>query len=123
GFLPSNTVPNPQADIKAITTQSGVTLAGPLVSPPPSKKVDREPETITYQVLNGSTNNVLPLVVQPSPAFTISFSKMPEVTKDTIQSSTKNIQPPVAQTQVPIDEPVVAPKPKPTIPYPSTEAP
>ncbi|GJZ07844.1 reverse transcriptase domain-containing protein [Tanacetum coccineum] len=43
----------------------------------------------------------------------------PEVTKDTVQPSTKNIQPPVVQTQVLIDEPVVAPKPKPTIPYPS----
>nr|GEU44551.1 reverse transcriptase domain-containing protein [Tanacetum cinerariifolium] len=81
------------ADLKAITTRSGVTLAGPSVSLPPSKEVDREPETITDQV--------------------------PEVTKDTIQPSTKNIQPPVAQTQVPINEPIVAPKPKPTIPYPS----
>nr|GEU78178.1 reverse transcriptase domain-containing protein [Tanacetum cinerariifolium] len=45
--------------------------------------------------------------------------RVPEVTKDTVQPSTKNIQPPVVQTQVPIDEPVVAPKPKPTIPYPS----
>ncbi|GKB34912.1 reverse transcriptase domain-containing protein [Tanacetum coccineum] len=43
----------------------------------------------------------------------------PEVTKDTVQPSTKNIQPPVVQIQAPIDEPVVAPKPKPTIPYPS----
>nr|GEX19158.1 reverse transcriptase domain-containing protein [Tanacetum cinerariifolium] len=125
GSLPSNTVPNPRADLKAITTRSGVTLAGPSVSPPPSMEVDREPETITDQVLTGSTNNVLPLVVHPSPASTstsstpISFSKMPEVTKDTVQPSTENIQPPVAQTQVPIDEHVVSPKPKPTIPYPS----
>nr|GFA10679.1 reverse transcriptase domain-containing protein [Tanacetum cinerariifolium] len=43
--------------------------------------------------------------------------RMPEVTKDTVQPSIENIQPPVAQTQVPI-EPVVAPKPKSTIPYP-----
>ncbi|GKC13408.1 hypothetical protein Tco_1010190 [Tanacetum coccineum] len=43
----------------------------------------------------------------------------PEVTKDTVLPSTKNIQPPVVQTQIQIDEPVVAPKPKPTIPYPS----
>nr|GEU59924.1 reverse transcriptase domain-containing protein [Tanacetum cinerariifolium] len=125
GSLPSNTVPNPKKDLKAITTRSGVTLAGPSVSspPPPSKEVDREPETITDQVLTGSTNNVPPLVVQPSPASTfstpISFPKMPEVTKDTVQPSTENIQPPVAQTQVLLDEPVVAPKPKPTIPYPS----
>nr|GEX71832.1 reverse transcriptase domain-containing protein [Tanacetum cinerariifolium] len=75
------------------------------------------------QVLTESTNNVPPLVVQPSLASTsstsISSSKMPEVTKDMVQLSIKNIQPPVAQTQVPIVEPVVAPKPKPTIPYPS----
>ncbi|GJS85984.1 reverse transcriptase domain-containing protein [Tanacetum coccineum] len=43
----------------------------------------------------------------------------PEVTKDTVQPSTENIQPPVVQTQAPIVEPVVAPKPKPFIPYPS----
>nr|GEY11858.1 reverse transcriptase domain-containing protein [Tanacetum cinerariifolium] len=70
-------------DLRAITTRSGVTLAGPSVSPSPlSKEVDQEPETITYQVLTGSTNNVPPLVVQPSPAstsfFTISSSKMLE---------------------------------------------
>nr|GEZ19912.1 reverse transcriptase domain-containing protein [Tanacetum cinerariifolium] len=50
---------------------------------------------------------------------TISSSKMPEVTKDMVQPSTENIQPSVAQTQNLIYEPVVAPKPKPTIPYPS----
>nr|GEU65503.1 reverse transcriptase domain-containing protein [Tanacetum cinerariifolium] len=87
GSLPSNTVPNHREDLKAITTHSGVTLAGPSVSP--SKEVDREPETITNHVLTRSTNNVPPLVVQPSPASTfstpISFPKMPEVTKDTVQ--------------------------------------
>nr|GEY18649.1 hypothetical protein [Tanacetum cinerariifolium] len=98
GLLPSNTVPNPWEDLKVITTRSGVTLAGPLVSPFSSSK-------------------------EPSPASTsfstISSSKMPEVTKDMVQASTENIQPPVAQTQILIYEPVVAPKPKPTIPYPS----
>ncbi|GKA08248.1 reverse transcriptase domain-containing protein [Tanacetum coccineum] len=44
----------------------------------------------------------------------------PEVTKDTVQPSTEKIQPPVAQTQTQIDEPVIAPKAKPTIPYPSS---
>nr|GFA15864.1 reverse transcriptase domain-containing protein [Tanacetum cinerariifolium] len=47
------------------------------------------------------------------------MERVPEVTKDTVQPSTKNIQPRVVQTPVPIDEPVVAPKPKLTIPYPS----
>ncbi|GJZ19056.1 reverse transcriptase domain-containing protein [Tanacetum coccineum] len=41
----------------------------------------------------------------------------PEVTKDTVHPSTENIQPLEVQTQ--IDEPVVAPKTKLTIPYPS----
>nr|GEY81643.1 reverse transcriptase domain-containing protein [Tanacetum cinerariifolium] len=45
--------------------------------------------------------------------------RVSEVTKDTVQPSTENIQPLIVQTQVPIDAPVVAPKPKPTIPYPS----
>ncbi|GKA36496.1 reverse transcriptase domain-containing protein [Tanacetum coccineum] len=72
GVLPSNTVPNPREDLKAITTRSGVTLVGPSVPPPlsSSKEVDREPETITDPVLTESTTSVPPLVVQPSPAST-----------------------------------------------------
>ncbi|GKD86007.1 hypothetical protein Tco_1357161 [Tanacetum coccineum] len=54
--------------MKAITTRSGATLAGPSVPPPsPTKEVDREPETKTDQELTESTNNVPPLVVHPSP--------------------------------------------------------
>ncbi|GJW84492.1 reverse transcriptase domain-containing protein [Tanacetum coccineum] len=56
--------------------------------------------------------------VSPSPS---SLPKVvehePEVTKNTVHPSTENIQPPEVQTQ--IDEPVVAPKIKLTIPYPS----
>ncbi|GKF41850.1 hypothetical protein Tco_0125192, partial [Tanacetum coccineum] len=43
----------------------------------------------------------------------------PEVTKDTVQPSTENIQPPVVQTNNQSGEPVVASKTKPTLPYPS----
>ncbi|GJY27479.1 reverse transcriptase domain-containing protein [Tanacetum coccineum] len=43
----------------------------------------------------------------------------PKVTKDTVLPSTENIQPSIVQIQAPIDEPVVAPKLKPSIPYPS----
>ncbi|GKD98164.1 reverse transcriptase domain-containing protein [Tanacetum coccineum] len=39
----------------------------------------------------------------------------PEVTKDTVQPMPEDVQPPVVQ----IDEPVVAPMTKPTLPYPS----
>nr|GEW98523.1 DNA-directed DNA polymerase [Tanacetum cinerariifolium] len=38
GSLPSNTVLNPREDLKVITTRSGVTLAGPSVSPFSSSK-------------------------------------------------------------------------------------
>ncbi|GJZ19326.1 reverse transcriptase domain-containing protein [Tanacetum coccineum] len=69
GVLPSNTVPNPREDLKAITTRSGVTLAGPSVPPPPlssSKEVDREPDPI----LTESTTSVPPPIIQPSPTST-----------------------------------------------------
>nr|GEU32887.1 reverse transcriptase domain-containing protein [Tanacetum cinerariifolium] len=45
--------------------------------------------------------------------------RISEVTKDTVQPSIENIQPSVVQTHVPIDEPIVSPKLKPTIHYPS----
>nr|GEV66050.1 DNA-directed DNA polymerase [Tanacetum cinerariifolium] len=60
-----------------------------------------------------------PPIPPPTSSLPKEVERVPEVTKDMVQPSTKNIQPPVAQTQVPIDEPVVAPKPKPTIPYPN----
>ncbi|GJW61938.1 hypothetical protein Tco_0111273 [Tanacetum coccineum] len=82
GSLPSNTVANPRGDLKAITTQSGISYDGPQIPPLP-KVVEREPE----------------------------------VTKDMVQPSTENIQPLVVQIQAPNDELVVAPKPKPSIPY------
>ncbi|GKA76046.1 reverse transcriptase domain-containing protein [Tanacetum coccineum] len=88
GSLPSNTVPNPRGDLKAITTRSGISYDGPPIPPPFSP---------------------LPKVVEQEP----------KVTKDTVQPSTDNIQPPVVQSQVPIYEPVLTPKLKPSIPYPS----
>nr|GFC08000.1 hypothetical protein [Tanacetum cinerariifolium] len=71
GVLPSNTIPNSQEDIKVITILSGMTLAGPSVPSPPfssSKEVERDPETITDQVLIESTTRVPPPVVHSSPA-------------------------------------------------------
>nr|GEX97306.1 hypothetical protein [Tanacetum cinerariifolium] len=52
GVLPSNTIPNPQEDIKVIITQSGMILARPSVLSSPSsssKEVERYPKTITDQ--------------------------------------------------------------------------
>ncbi|GJX43065.1 reverse transcriptase domain-containing protein [Tanacetum coccineum] len=47
------------------------------------------------------------------------FGTEPEVTKIRCNQSNDNIYPLLVQIQAPIDEPVVAPKPKPSIPYPS----
>ncbi|GKD86343.1 hypothetical protein Tco_1357497 [Tanacetum coccineum] len=60
-----------------------------------------------------------PPIPPPSSSLPKVVEREPKVTKDTVQPSTENIQPPVVQIQDPIDEPVVAPKPKPSIPYPS----
>ncbi|GJY49553.1 reverse transcriptase domain-containing protein [Tanacetum coccineum] len=76
GALPSNTIPNPREEIKAITTRSGNVLAGPSVPLPPlsssSKEVERDPKTITDQAHISSpecTTRVPPLVIQLSPIF------------------------------------------------------
>ncbi|GKC19505.1 hypothetical protein Tco_1021655 [Tanacetum coccineum] len=55
----------------------------------------------------------------PIPPLPKVVEREPDVTKDTVQPSTKNIQPPVVQIQAPIDEPVVASKTKLFIRYPS----
>nr|GEU85169.1 reverse transcriptase domain-containing protein [Tanacetum cinerariifolium] len=55
GSLPSNTIDNPKADLKAITTRSGIVLDGPFVPiPPPFINPDedeRREETLTDQDL------------------------------------------------------------------------
>ncbi|GKE65782.1 hypothetical protein Tco_1519943 [Tanacetum coccineum] len=60
-----------------------------------------------------------PPILPPLSPLPKEVEQEPEVTKDTVQPSTENIQPLIVQTQDLIDEPVDAPKPKPSIPYPS----
>nr|GEZ66303.1 reverse transcriptase domain-containing protein [Tanacetum cinerariifolium] len=93
GTLPSNKIANPRSDLKAITTRSGVSYDGPQIPP---------------------STSFLPKVVENEP----------EATKDTVQptnnGSTKDVQPPVVQSESlilnskpvtsPISEPVIAPK-------------
>ncbi|GJX63660.1 hypothetical protein Tco_0296560 [Tanacetum coccineum] len=49
GTLPSNTIPNPKGEMKAITTRSGVAYKGPSIptNPYPKKVVERETEETT----------------------------------------------------------------------------
>ncbi|GKB83415.1 reverse transcriptase domain-containing protein [Tanacetum coccineum] len=105
GTLPSNTIPNPKGEMKAITTRSGVAYEGPSIptNPSPKKVVERETEETTDKEqsnFQGSTAQI------PPPVTPISILE-PDVPK-TLPKTT------------PIPEPDV-PKslPKPNIPYPS----
>nr|GEW17946.1 reverse transcriptase domain-containing protein [Tanacetum cinerariifolium] len=62
--LPSNTIANPRGDLKAITTQSGISYDGPPIPPPTSslpKVVERVPE-VTNDTVQPSTENSQPSV-------------------------------------------------------------
>nr|GEZ57538.1 reverse transcriptase domain-containing protein [Tanacetum cinerariifolium] len=62
--LPSNTIANPRSDLKALTTQSGVSYDGPQIPP---KVVENEPEATKDTVNptnNESTEDVQPQEVQ-----------------------------------------------------------
>ncbi|GKA44280.1 hypothetical protein Tco_0737004 [Tanacetum coccineum] len=90
GTLPSNIIPNPKGEMKAITTRSGVAYEGPSIPTNLSQKkaVERE----TKETTDKEQNN--------------------------FQGSTAHIQPSVIP--IPIPEPDVPKTlPKPNIPYPS----
>nr|GEW41792.1 DNA-directed DNA polymerase [Tanacetum cinerariifolium] len=64
GTLPSNTVPNPKGEMKAITTRSGVAYEGPSI-PTPKKVVEQETEDTTDKEktsFQGSTTHIQPPV-------------------------------------------------------------
>nr|GEX11079.1 reverse transcriptase domain-containing protein [Tanacetum cinerariifolium] len=64
GTLPSNTIANPKSDLKAITTQSGVSYDGLQIPP---LVVENEPEAtndIVNPTNNGNTEDVQPQAVQ-----------------------------------------------------------
>ncbi|GJX44506.1 reverse transcriptase domain-containing protein [Tanacetum coccineum] len=90
GTLPSNTIPNPKGEIKAITTRSGVAYEGPSIptNPSPKKVVEREAEETTDKEQNN------------------------------FQGSTAHIQPPVNPILI-LEPDVPKTLPKPNIPYPS----
>ncbi|GKF95076.1 hypothetical protein Tco_0287811, partial [Tanacetum coccineum] len=69
GTLPSNTITNPEVDLKGITTRSDVAYQGPTLptTSSPLKVVEHEPEVTKDMVPptnNGSTKDVQPPVVQ-----------------------------------------------------------
>ncbi|GJU35794.1 reverse transcriptase domain-containing protein, partial [Tanacetum coccineum] len=88
--LPSNTIPNPRNEAKAITTRSGASYDGPPISPP---VVEKEPE-VTKDTELPSTEDIQPPLVQ-----------------DQNQDQNKDKEP--------IKEPSFAQKTKTSLPYPS----
>ncbi|GKE60613.1 hypothetical protein Tco_1510980, partial [Tanacetum coccineum] len=105
GTLPSNTIPNPKGEMKAITTRSGVTYEGPSIptNPSPKKVVKRETEkTMDKEQSNfqGSTAQI------PHPITPISIPE-PDVPKNLPKTT------PILEPDVPKN------LPKPNIPYPS----
>nr|GEV61189.1 hypothetical protein [Tanacetum cinerariifolium] len=68
GTLPSNTVPNPKGEMKAVTTRSGLAYEGPSIptNSPLEKVVERDTEETTekeHSNCQGSTAHIQPLVV------------------------------------------------------------
>ncbi|GJY37263.1 hypothetical protein Tco_0422641, partial [Tanacetum coccineum] len=68
GTLLSNTIPNPNGEMKEITTRSGVAYVGPSIpnNPSPKKVVERETEETTDKEqtnFKGCTAHIQPLVI------------------------------------------------------------
>nr|GEW94195.1 reverse transcriptase domain-containing protein [Tanacetum cinerariifolium] len=110
GTLPSNTITNPNKDLKGITTRSGIAYKGPTIPNTSStlKVVERKTEVTKDTVPptnNESTKDVQPLVVQ-------------------VETQVPNSEPIVSPVVEPVKAPVSAPKPnpKPSIPYPFMDA-
>ncbi|GJW96090.1 ribonuclease H-like domain-containing protein [Tanacetum coccineum] len=105
GTLPSNTIPNPKGEMKAITTRSGVAYEGPSISTnlSPKKIVERETEETTDNEqtnFQGSTTQIPPPVIPisiPEPDVPMSLPKTTPISESDIRKSL----------------------PKPNIPYPS----
>nr|GFA74611.1 reverse transcriptase domain-containing protein [Tanacetum cinerariifolium] len=90
GTLPSNIVPNPKGEMKAVTTRSGLAYEGPSI--PTNSPLERVVERDTEEITDKEQSNC--------------------------QGSTAHIQPPVVP--ISISEPdVPRTQPKPNIPYPS----
>ncbi|GJT49925.1 putative ribonuclease H-like domain-containing protein [Tanacetum coccineum] len=105
GTLPSNTIPNPKGEIKAITTRSGVAYEGPSIptNPSPKEVVERETEETTDKEqtnFQGSTAQIPPPVIPISILETDIPKTLPKTT-------------PIPESDIPKS------LPKPNIPYPS----
>ncbi|GJS26218.1 reverse transcriptase domain-containing protein [Tanacetum coccineum] len=105
GTLPSNTIPNPKGEMKAITTRSGVAYEGPSIpnNPSPKKVVERETEETMDKEqtkFQGSTAQIPPPVIPILISEPVVLTTLPKTT-------------PIPEFDVPKN------LPKLNIPYPS----
>ncbi|GKD81154.1 reverse transcriptase domain-containing protein, partial [Tanacetum coccineum] len=102
GTLPSNTIPNPKGEMKAITTRSGVVYEGPSIptNPSPKKVVERE----TKETKDKEQTNFQRSTAQIPPPVSIPELDVPNSLPKTTSTPESDV-----------------PKslPKPNIPYPS----
>ncbi|GJR26361.1 reverse transcriptase domain-containing protein [Tanacetum coccineum] len=95
GTLPSNTIPNPKGEMKAVTTRSGVAYEGPSIptNPSPKKVVERETEETKDKEqtnLQGSTAQIPPPVIPisiPKPDVPKSLPKITPIPKSDVPKS------------------------------------
>nr|GEY48764.1 reverse transcriptase domain-containing protein [Tanacetum cinerariifolium] len=93
GTLPSNTVPNPKGEMKAVTTRSGLAYERPSI--PTNSPLEKVVEQNTKEIMDKEHSNC--------------------------QGSTAQIQPPVMPISI-LEPDVPRTQPKPTIPYPFADA-
>nr|GFB94516.1 reverse transcriptase domain-containing protein [Tanacetum cinerariifolium] len=90
GTLPSNTLPNPKGEMKAVTTRIGLAYEGPSI--PTNSPLENVVEQNTEEIMDKEHSNC--------------------------QGSTAQVQPPVVPISI-LETDVPRTQPKPTIPYPS----
>ncbi|GKA57909.1 reverse transcriptase domain-containing protein [Tanacetum coccineum] len=88
GFLPSNTIPNPKNEAKAITTRSGVYYDGPPISPPVVKRNPSFADALIhmpkfapmFKKLLNNTDKLIKLTKTPlnENCTTVALKKLPE---------------------------------------------
>nr|GEW05550.1 reverse transcriptase domain-containing protein [Tanacetum cinerariifolium] len=78
--LPSNTIPNPRNEAKAITTQSGISYDGPPIPPP---VMEKEPEATKDMELPSTKN------IQPPSSLTLKCGDTPSISYNKFESLNK----------------------------------
>nr|GEW19448.1 hypothetical protein [Tanacetum cinerariifolium] len=130
--LPSNTIPNPKGEAKAITTRSGMSYKEPPI--PPTGVNQQEPVEVTTDTKPQNSEDIHPLTVQAEvqvdkpteePAVVIPKAKanLPypsRLQKEKLREKDDILHPLTVQVDKPTEEPaVVIPKAKANLPYPS----